>query len=70
MRKTLLYLSWLVLFSCGKPTSVDLYTNAKIHTSNDKQPEASAFVVSEGVIIGIGDEDNLRSQFNLSLIHI
>jgi len=65
MRKILFYLSWLVLFSCGKPTSVDLYTNAKIYTSNDKQPEARAFAVSEGVIIGIGDEDNLRSQFNI-----
>ncbi len=65
MRKTLYFFFWLALFSCGEQASIDLYTNAKIYTSNEILPEAQAFAVSKGMIIGIGEEDNLRALFNI-----
>lgn len=66
MTKPFLCIAILALFSCNQQPSVDLFTNASIYTSNEAMPNATAMAVSDGKIVGIGDQESLRTQFKIN----
>jgi len=65
MPKLSFILVTLFLFSCSKQARIDLYVNGNFYTANDQLPTASAVAVSEGKILGVGDEGTLKSQFDI-----
>ncbi len=57
----------LCLVSCGKSPQADrIFSNGHIITMNEDMPEAEAFAIKEGIIIGVGTNAEMREDYPLA----
>lgn len=54
----------IAICACNKPKADLIIYNAKIYTVNDKFEIAQCIAVSDGMIVGVGNNEDIRGKFN------
>ncbi|MBO0329139.1 amidohydrolase [[Muricauda] lutisoli] len=65
MKKFLLFVTGLVVFSCTTKEEVDLIvTNANIYTVDDAFSKASSIAIKDGKFVAVGDSEEISKKYN------